>query len=70
MDQSRIRSIYSIAAAHGMITDFYGGPCSIANIYFMNDCSYNQAYDILKSLHPDENLKMPNAGAGLTGTVN
>lgn len=69
MDQSKIRGVYSIGAAHGMITDFYGGPCSIANVFFMNDCAYNQAFDILKTLHPNENFQMPNSGAMLTGNV-
>ena len=69
MDQSQIRGVYSIGAAHGMITDFYGGPCSIANGFFLNNCDYNQAHDILKTLHPNENVKIPAQGAETTGTV-
>ncbi len=51
------------------ITDSFGGACSSINSNYINNCNYDQAYDILQHLYPNDNIQKPNKDAILTGTV-
>jgi hypothetical protein len=68
MPGSSIKGVYNYAATHGMITDNYGVFCSIPNIFYINDCDYNQAYDILSHLNPGLNLIKPSKTQTPQGT--
>ncbi len=52
------------------ITDFYGSQCGITGPYYINNCDYNQAHDILQHLYPEDNILKPTKGAASTGQVN
>ena len=51
------------------ITDNYGSPCSTSSANSINNCDYNQAYDILNHLYPNDNIKKPVKGAQALGLV-
>lgn len=60
MSRVNMKGVYTYASAHGHITDNYGSSCSLTNSqYYMNNCNYNQAYDMLSWLHPNEQLVKP-----------
>jgi hypothetical protein len=51
------------------ITERFGGACSSINSNYLNNCNYDQAFDILQHLYPNDNIQKPTKGATLTGTV-
>jgi hypothetical protein len=52
MSASNIKTVYSYASAHGHITDNFGTACGTTNSqHYINNCNYNQAYDLLSWLH-------------------
>ncbi|KAG8546013.1 hypothetical protein GDO81_019899 [Engystomops pustulosus] len=62
-----IKTVYDIAAEHGMPTDFYGGSCGLTNLDYINNCNYNGAYEALNHIHGG--LQKPSSGAALTGQL-
>lgn len=49
---TQMKTVYNYASVHGFITNNYGGSCGILNLAtFMNNCNYNQAYDILTTMY-------------------
>ncbi|RNA00347.1 polyhydroxybutyrate depolymerase [Brachionus plicatilis] len=69
MNSNNIKSNYGLAAGHAMITDFFGNSCSASSGNYINNCNYNQAYDLLQHLHPERTLQKPQPGASTTGTL-
>jgi hypothetical protein len=66
---NNIKSVYSYDSANGMITENYGSACSGSNIYHMYNCDYNQAYDILNHLYPNDNIQKPVKDTQPLGTL-
>ncbi|KAM3926880.1 poly(3-hydroxybutyrate) depolymerase-like [Leptodactylus fuscus] len=62
-----IKTVYDIAAQHGMPTDFYGGACGSTNLDYINNCDYNGAYEALNHIYGG--LQKPSSGAQLTGQL-
>ncbi|XP_056373758.1 uncharacterized protein LOC130267699 isoform X2 [Hyla sarda] len=46
-----LKTVYDIAAVHGMPTDFYGGACGSTNLEYINNCGYNGAFEALNHIY-------------------
>ncbi|XP_040201483.1 uncharacterized protein LOC120932812 [Rana temporaria] len=64
---ANIKTVYSVAAEHGMPTDYYGGACGSTNLEYINNCNYNGAYEALNHIYGG--LQKPTPGAALTGEL-
>ena len=51
------------------ITDNFGSPCSTNSVNNINNCDYNQAFDILNYLYPNEVTQKPMKGATSQNSV-
>ncbi|KAM9311467.1 poly(3-hydroxybutyrate) depolymerase-like [Gastrophryne carolinensis] len=67
VNPANIKTVYDIAANHGMPTDFYGGACASTNLEYINNCDYNGAYEALNHIYGG--LQKPIPGAALTGQL-
>ncbi|XP_068133733.1 poly(3-hydroxybutyrate) depolymerase-like isoform X3 [Hyperolius riggenbachi] len=63
-----IKTVYNVAAQHGMPTDSYGGACGTTNNDYINNCNYNGAYEALNHLYGG--LSKPSSSSGQTGQLN
>ncbi|CAF1089685.1 unnamed protein product [Adineta steineri] len=62
-----IKTNYEMRTTHGYITDNFGGPCEFPDLkYFINNCSFNLAYDVLNHIFGG-NLTKPTKSVPLTG---
>lgn len=66
---SNVKTVYDVASVHGHITDSYGSACGTTDKAYMNNCNYNQAYDLLQHLYPENTLVKPASNHVMTGTV-
>ncbi|KAM5173003.1 poly(3-hydroxybutyrate) depolymerase-like [Mantella aurantiaca] len=64
---ANIKTVYDVAAEHGMPTDYYGGACGSTNLDYINNCNYNGAYEGLNHIYGG--LQKPSPGAALTGQL-
>ncbi|XP_072259180.1 poly(3-hydroxybutyrate) depolymerase-like [Pyxicephalus adspersus] len=62
-----IKTVYNVAAEHGMPTDSYGGACGSTNSNYINNCNYNGAYEALNHLYGG--LQRPSSSAGQSGQL-
>ncbi|XP_075061619.1 poly(3-hydroxybutyrate) depolymerase-like [Mixophyes fleayi] len=62
-----IKTVYDVAAEHGMPTDSYGGACAVQNNDYINNCNYNGAYEALNHIYGG--LQKPSSGAAQTGQL-
>ncbi|CAF1122772.1 unnamed protein product [Rotaria magnacalcarata] len=64
---TNIKTNYEMRATHGFITDNFGGLCEFPDLkYFINNCSFNLAYDVLNHIFGG-NLTKPTKQVPLTG---
>ncbi|CAF0887424.1 unnamed protein product [Rotaria sordida] len=64
---TNIKTNYKMRATHGFITDNFGGLCEFPDLeYFINNCSFNLAYDVLNHIFGG-NLTKPTKPVPLTG---
>ncbi|KAM4038284.1 poly(3-hydroxybutyrate) depolymerase-like [Anomaloglossus baeobatrachus] len=63
-----LKTVYDIAAEHGMPTDSYGGVCGSTNLDYINNCNYNGAYEALNHIYGG-GLQKPSSGAAFTGQL-
>lgn len=52
------------------VTNFYGASCSVKSNNYLNNCDYNQAYDVLKTLYPKDDIIENEKYSQTSGTVN
>ncbi|CAF0737641.1 unnamed protein product [Brachionus calyciflorus] len=70
MNESLIKRNYDTLATHGMITNFFGGKCDELSVdYFINNCDFNLAFDLLQFLHPEEKFLKPKSEQKVTGRL-
>jgi poly(3-hydroxybutyrate) depolymerase len=56
MPASQIKTVYTMPSVHGFITNKYGFACNIINTWsYLNNCLYNQAYEILNYFYGNLN---------------
>ncbi|XP_040201484.1 uncharacterized protein LOC120932813 [Rana temporaria] len=67
ISSASIKTVYNVAAEHGMPTDSYGGTCGILNDVYINNCNYNGAYEALNHLYGG--LQKPSSSAGQSGQL-
>ncbi|XP_063786147.1 poly(3-hydroxybutyrate) depolymerase-like [Pseudophryne corroboree] len=67
VNSANIRTVYDVAAVHGMPTDSYGGSCALTNMEYINNCGYNGAYEALNHIYGG--LQKPSSSAGLSGQL-
>ncbi|CAJ0960722.1 unnamed protein product [Ranitomeya imitator] len=63
-----LKTVYDVAAQHGMPTDSYGGVCGSTNLDYINNCNYNGAYEALNHIYGG-GLEKPSSGAAFTGQL-
>ncbi|XP_069807861.1 poly(3-hydroxybutyrate) depolymerase-like [Dendropsophus ebraccatus] len=63
-----LKTVYDVAAVHGMPTDYYGGACGTSNLEYINNCGYNGAFEALNHIYGGT-LQKPSSGAALTGQL-
>ncbi|CAF1256803.1 unnamed protein product [Adineta ricciae] len=64
---ANIKPNYEMHATHGYATENFGGSCEIPDLkYFINNCSFNLAYDVLNHIFGG-NLTKPGQSVPLTG---
>lgn len=56
-DPAAIRAVFDVAAEHSMPTAHYGNACAYRGSPFINNCSYDAAYELLAHLLPDAALQ-------------
>ncbi|XP_038064822.1 uncharacterized protein LOC119735189 [Patiria miniata] len=64
---ANIKTVYSVPAGHALITDDYGSSCGSNSSPYINDCDYNQAFEILD--HTYGNLKAPTSSTAAKGQL-
>lgn len=64
-----IKTVYNYDSVHGMITNSYGSACGTTNTYYINNCDYDQAYDILNHVYPNDGIKQAAKGSKATGSL-
>lgn len=69
MPASQIKTVYSIASVHGHITENYGSACGTTDKAYINNCNYNQVYDMFDFLYPQLNIVRPAVNYLSTGSV-
>ncbi|XP_053572210.1 uncharacterized protein LOC128662446 [Bombina bombina] len=62
-----LKTVYTVAAEHGMPTDNYGGACGTTNNNYINNCNYNGAYEALNHIYGG--LQKPSSSASPTGQL-
>lgn len=65
VDQSNVKRVFNKPSGHAFITDNYGNGCVTSMGPWINNCSYNQAYEILNHIYGGNLLKPDSSAAGI-----
>ncbi|XP_038065264.1 uncharacterized protein LOC119735575 [Patiria miniata] len=65
---ANIKTVYDVAAGHAFITEDNGSSCGTNWVPFINDCNYNQAFEILNHIYGG-NLVEPDSTTIASGQI-
>ncbi|XP_038066214.1 uncharacterized protein LOC119736247 [Patiria miniata] len=64
---TNIKTVYNVPAGHAFITEDYGSSCGSNSSPYINDCDYDQAFEILNHIYG--NLQQPTSSTTANGQL-